>query len=218
LAVKPVLGRNLSEAVLEYLATRRLLVVLDNCEHLLAAPARMVDAIEQGCPGVVVLATSREGLGLAGERILAVPSLGLPDHAGSVDVEVLSSTDAVRLFVERARDAKADFALTPQNAVAVGQLCRRLDGIPLALELAAARVRSMTPHDLLDRIGQRFTLLTRGSRAALERQQTVRRTMDWSYDLLSPPEREALLRLWCSPAAVTSRRRRGSSPVARCPV
>jgi predicted ATPase len=188
-----VLGRNLSEAVLEYLATRRLLVVLDNCEHLLDAAARIVDAVEQECPGVVVLATSREGLGLAGERILAVSSLGLPDHAGSV--EVLSSTDAVRLFVERARDVKADFALTAQNAVAVGQLCRRLDGIPLALELAAARVRSMTPNDLLDRIDQRFTLLTRGSRAALERQQTLRRTIDWSYDLLSPPEREALLRL-----------------------
>jgi class 3 adenylate cyclase len=110
LAVKPVLGRNLSEAVLQYLATRRLLVVLDNCEHLLDAAARIVDAVEQECPGVVVLATSREGLGLAGERILAVPSLGLPDHAGSV--QVLSSSDAVRLFVERARDAKADFALT----------------------------------------------------------------------------------------------------------
>jgi predicted ATPase/class 3 adenylate cyclase len=193
LAVKPVLGRSLSEAVLEYLATRRLLVVLDNCEHLLDAAARIVDAVEQGCPGVVVLATSREGLGLAGERILAVPSLGLPDHADSV--EVLSSSDAVRLFVERARDAKADFAFTPHNAVAVGQLCRRLDGIPLALELAAARVRSLTPNDLLDRIGQRFTLLTRGRRAALERQQTLRRTIDWSYDLLSPPEREALLKL-----------------------
>jgi predicted ATPase/class 3 adenylate cyclase len=193
LGVKPALGRELSEAVLEYLAAKRLLLVLDNCEHLLEATARLVDVVAHECPGVVVLATSREGLGLAGERILAVPSLSLPDHAASMDA--LSTTDAVRLFVERARDANASFALTPDNAAAVAQLCRRLDGIPLAIELAAARARSMTPEDLLERIDQRFTLLTRGSRAALERQQTLRRTIDWSYELLGPPEREALLRL-----------------------
>jgi predicted ATPase/class 3 adenylate cyclase len=193
LAVKPELGRSMAETVLEYLAVKRLVVVLDNCEHLLDAAARVVDEIARRCPGVVVLATSREGLGLAGERIVVVPSLGLPDPAASL--EVLSSADAVRLFVERARDANADFALTPQNAGAVGQLCRSLDGIPLALELAAARVRSLTPDDLLERIDQRFALLTGGSRTALERQQTLRRTIDWSYELLGPPEREALLRL-----------------------
>jgi predicted ATPase/class 3 adenylate cyclase len=193
LGVKPVLGQDLSETVLEYLAAKRLLLVLDNCEHLLDAMARLVDLVAHGCPGVVVLATSREGLGLAGERILAVPSLNLPDSEASVDA--LSTTDAVRLFVERTRDASASFALTPDNATAVAQLCRRLDGIPLAIELAAARARSMTPEDLLERIDQRFTLLTRGSRAALERQQTLRRTIDWSYELLRPPEREALLRL-----------------------
>jgi predicted ATPase/class 3 adenylate cyclase len=193
LGVKPALGRELTETVLEYLGAKRLLLVLDNCEHLLDAMARLVDVVAHECPGVVVLATSREGLGLAGERILAVPSLSLPDHAASMDV--LSTTDAVRLFVERACDANASFVLTPDNAEAVVQLCRRLDGIPLAIELAAARARSMTPEDLLERIDQRFALLTRGSRAALERQQTLRRTIDWSYDLLGPPEREALLRL-----------------------
>jgi predicted ATPase/class 3 adenylate cyclase len=193
LGVKPALGRDLSETVLEYLATKRLLLVLDNCEHLLDATARLVDVVAHECPGVVVLATSREGLGLAGERIMAVPSLSLPDQSASVDE--LSTTDAVCLFVERTRDANASFALTPDNAAAVAQLCRRLDGIPLAIELAAARARTMTPEDLLERIDQRFTLLTRGSRAALERQQTLRRTIDWSYELLGPPERDALLRL-----------------------
>jgi predicted ATPase len=193
LGVKPALGRELSETVLEYLAAKRLLLVLDNCEHLLDATARLVNVVTHECPGVVVLATSREGLGLAGERILAVPSLSLPDHGASVDE--LATTDAVRLFVERTRDANASFTLTPDNASAVAQLCRRLDGVPLAIELAAARARSMTPEDLLERIDQRFTLLTRGSRAALERQQTLRRTIDWSYELLGPPEREALLRL-----------------------
>jgi predicted ATPase/class 3 adenylate cyclase len=193
LGVKPALGRELSETVLECLAAKRLLLVLDNCEHLLDATARLVDVVAHECPGVVVLATSREGLGLAGERILAVPSLSLPDPQASVDA--LSTTDAVRLFVERTRDANASFALTLDNAAAVAQLCRRLDGIPLAIELAAARARSMTPEDLLERIDQRFTLLTRGSRSALERQQTLRRTIDWSYELLGPPEREALLRL-----------------------
>jgi predicted ATPase/class 3 adenylate cyclase len=192
LGVKPAIGRDLSETVVEYLAAKQLLLALDNCEHLLEATAKLVDAVAHECPGVVILATSREGLGLAGELIVAVPSLGLPDDAASV--EALSTTDAVRLFVERTRDANASFALTPDNAAAVAQLCRRLDGIPLAIELAAARARSMTPEDLLERIDQRFTLLTRGSRAALERQQTLRRTIDWSYELLGPPEREALLR------------------------
>jgi predicted ATPase/class 3 adenylate cyclase len=193
LGVQPFPGRALDEAVLEYLGPKRVLLVLDNCEHLLDAVARVVDAVAQRCPRVAVLATSREGLALAGEQIVAVPSLGLP--AGDADRDTLVRADAVRLFCDRAHDAKHDFALTDHNAGAVAQLCRRLDGIPLAIELAAARVRSLSPEDLVARLDQRFKLLTRGSRAALERHQTLRNTIDWSYDLLDPKERHALDRL-----------------------
>ena len=182
--------RALEESVLEYLAPKRALLVLDNCEHLLDAIARQVDAIAHRCPRVAVLATSREGLALAGERIVAVPSLRVPED--DADRDELMQADAVRLFVDRANAAKSDFALTDRNAGAVAVVCRRLDGIPLAIELAAARVRSMSVEDLVARLDQRFKLLTRGSRAALERHQTLRNTIDWSYDLLDPREREAL--------------------------
>ena len=190
LRVQPVLGRSLDASVLDYLAAKRLLLVLDNCEHLLDAVARLVDAIAQRCPRVAVLATSREGLALAGEQIVAVGSLGLP--VDNSDIRALMAADAVRLFCDRAAAAKDDFVLTEPSASAVGVLCRRLDGIPLAIELAAARVRSLPPEDLVARLDQRFKLLTRGSRAALERHQTLRSTIDWSYDLLEPAERQAL--------------------------
>jgi predicted ATPase len=193
LRVQAFPGRGIEESVLEYLAAKRLLLVLDNCEHLLDAIARQVTAITQRCARVSVLATSREGLALAGERIVAVPSLGVP--AVDSDVDTLMGADAVRLFSDRARAAMNEFALTDRNARAVGVLCRRLDGIPLAIELAAARVRSLSPEDLVARLDQRFKLLTRGSRAALERHQTLRSTIDWSYDLLEPTERRALDRL-----------------------
>jgi predicted ATPase/class 3 adenylate cyclase len=193
LRVQAFPGRSLEESVLEYLAAKRLLLVLDNCEHLLDAIAGQVDAISQRCGRVSVLATSREGLALAGERIVAVPSLGVP--ADDSDINALMGADSVRLFSDRARAAKNDFALSDRNASAVGVLCRRLDGIPLAIELAAARVRSLSPEDLVARLDQRFKLLTRGSRAALERHQTLRSTIDWSYDLLEPTERRVLDRL-----------------------
>jgi predicted ATPase/class 3 adenylate cyclase len=193
LAVQQLPGKELPESVLEYLEHKRLLLVLDNCEHLLSAVAGVADALAQRCAGVSVLATSREGLALGGEQLVAVPSLGVPaEHA---DRDTLSRADAVRLFCDRAHDAKSDFALTERNAGAIAQLCRRLDGIPLAIELAAARVRSLTPDDLVARLDQRFRLLTRGSRAALERHQTLRNTIDWSYDLLTDTERDALARL-----------------------
>ena len=193
LRVQPYPGRSLEESVLEYLSAKRLLLVLDNCEHLLDAIAGQVDAIARRSPRVSVLATSREGLALAGERIVAVPTLGVPrvDAAG----EARMQADAVRLFADRAAAAQRDFVLTDHNVETVAVLCRRLDGIPLAIELAAARVRSMAPEDLVARLDQRFKLLTRGSRAALERHQTLRSTIDWSYDLLDPTERVALDRL-----------------------
>jgi predicted ATPase/class 3 adenylate cyclase len=193
LRVQALPARSLEESVLDYLAAKRLLLVLDNCEHLLDASARLVDAIEHGCPQVAVLATSREGLGLGGERMVAVPSLGVP--AGDANGDELLRADAVSLFGERAGAAKSDFALTDRNVGAVAVLCRRLDGIPLAIELAAARVRSLSPEDLVARLDQRFKLLTHGSRAALERHQTLRSTIDWSYDLLASVERDALGRL-----------------------
>ena len=193
LRVQPFPGRSLEESVLEYLAAKRLLLVLDNCEHLLDAVAHQVDAITRRCARVSVLATSREGLALGGERMVAVPSLGVPTGDGTDD-EFLRA-ESVRLFGDRASAARSDFELTGRNASAVGVLCRRLDGIPLAIELAAARVRSMSPEDLVARLDQRFKLLTRGSRAALERHQTLRSTIDWSYDLLDPVERQALDRL-----------------------
>jgi predicted ATPase/class 3 adenylate cyclase len=193
LGVAPVRGLSLGDVVVEYLAPRRLVLVLDNCEHLLSAVAIVVSTIAQRCTGMVVLATSREGLALAGEQMVAVPSLAVPG-AGATGLD-LDGAEAVRLFCDRARDADADFALADHNAGAVAQLCRRLDGIPLAIELAAARVRSLSPEDLVARLDQRFTLLTRGSRAGLERHQTLRHTIDWSYDLLTPPERRGLDRL-----------------------
>ena len=191
--VNPAPGRQLDDVVIDYLVPKRLLLVLDNCEHLLDVAARAVDRLRQRCPEIAVLATSREGLALAGEQIVAVPPLGLPSDDDRTSVN--TNVEAVQLFVDRARDAKRDFVLSDQNAGAVALLCRRLDGIPLAIELAAARVRSLTPDDLVQRLDQRFKLLTRGSRASLERHQTLRNTVDWSYDLLNPVEQAALNRL-----------------------
>jgi predicted ATPase/class 3 adenylate cyclase len=184
-------GRALDVVVLDYLQPKRLLTVLDNCEHLLDSVALVVDAITRRSPEVAILATSREGLAVPGEQLVAVPALGVPRGDDADPAE----SDAVRLFVDRARDVKPDFALAADNADAVAQLCRRLDGIPLAIELAAARVRTLTPDDLVARLDQRFRLLTRGSRAALERHQTLRNTVDWSYNLLSADEQVALNRL-----------------------
>ena len=193
LRVQPSPGRAVDESVVDYLAAKRLLLVLDNCEHLLDPVAGLVDAIEHRCPKVSVLATSREGLAVAGEQLVAVPPLGVPaEDAGDDD---LHQAEAVCLFWDRASAARRDFALTDRNVAAVGVLCRRLDGIPLAIELAAARVRSLSPDDLVSRLDQRFKLLTHGSRGALERHQTLRSTIDWSYDLLTPTERHSLNRL-----------------------
>ncbi|MFI5047982.1 MAG: ATP-binding protein [Acidimicrobiia bacterium] len=193
LRVQAFPGRSLEESVLEYVSAKRMLLVLDNCEHLLDALAQLIDDVARRAPQVSVLATSREGLGVAGERMVAVPSLGVPDD--DLDPDDLVHTDAVQLFGDRASAANSGFALNRENASAVGVLCRRLDGIPLAIELAAARARSMSPDDLVARLDQRFKLLTRGSRGAVGRQQTLRSTIDWSYDLLDPVERRALERL-----------------------
>jgi predicted ATPase len=182
LGVQPRMGQTLDETVLDFLRSKELLLVLDNCEHLLDSVARLVDRIVHAAARVTVLATSREGLAVSGERMVALPSL---------DIE----GEAVSLFVERAADARSGFALTPENAAAVAQICARLDGIPLAIELAAARVQAMTPAEIAARLDDQFRLLSSGRRTAVERHQTLRRAIDWSYDLLSDDERRVLQRL-----------------------
>ena len=181
----------------------RALLVLDNCEHVLEAAARLADAVVRGCPGVRVLATSRELLGLAGETAWRVPSLGLPDPDAAPGPAALEASGAGRLFLERARAAQPAFALTDANAPAVAEVCVRLDGIPLALELAAARVRVLTPEQLAARLGDRFRLLTGGGRTALRRQQTLQAAVDWSHDLLAEPERALFRRLAVFPGGAT---------------
>jgi predicted ATPase/class 3 adenylate cyclase len=186
-------GRSLEESLVAYLRDQELLVVLDNCEHVLRPAATLVAAIEGACPNVRVLATSREGLNIPGEQILVVPSLGLPEEGA--DVEAAGDCEAVRLFAERARAAKADFAVDATNGADVVAICTRLDGVPLAIELAAARIPTMNPSELARRLDRRFRLLSGGNRIAIERHQTLRATIDWSYDLLTEAEQRLLERL-----------------------
>ena len=185
-------GVALLDTLVGYLRPKELLLVLDNCEHLLDAVVELVRALEERCPGLVVLSTSREGLGIAGERIVAVRSLGLPHSA---DRDAVLSSDAARLLVERAIAVKSDFAVTDANAAAVAEVVRRLDGIPLALELAAARIPVLSPAQLAQRLDQRFRLLAGGERGAIERHATLRAAIDWSYDLLAAKEQRVLARM-----------------------
>jgi predicted ATPase len=185
----------LTQTLAEYLASKRLLLVLDNAEHLLAACAQLADAVLRQCPQVVVLVSSREGLGIAGEAAYRVPSLSLPDPKRDVTPEGLARYEAVRLFVDRARAVRPSFQVDAANAPALASVCARLDGIPLALELAAARVRSLSVEEVNQRLDHRFRLLTGGSRTALPRQQTLRSLIDWSYDLLQANEQALLCRL-----------------------
>ncbi|MGE2722332.1 ATP-binding protein [Mycolicibacterium celeriflavum] len=186
-------GQPLDELLLEMLENKRLLLVLDNCEHLIAAVARLVSRIERTCPGVVVLATSREGLAVDGEQLVALPPMnaGLPDDT----LENLLTTDAVKLFTERARAVKADFALSQHNSRAVVEICQRLDGVPLAIELAAARVIALSPAELAQRLDRRFQVLAGGRRGAVERHATLRAAIDWSFELLKSNEQRLLGRM-----------------------
>jgi predicted ATPase/class 3 adenylate cyclase len=188
-------GRPLIDTLSDAIGSREMLVVLDNCEHLLEATARLVDVLLDACPALRIVATSREALGVDGEQSWPTPSLKLPVVATSATLEELASAASVELFVERAQAVRPDFALSPANAPAVAALCTRLDGIPLAIELAAARVGALGPQDIVERIDQRFLLLTGGSRTALERHQTLQAAVDWSYDLLSDGEQRLFERL-----------------------
>jgi predicted ATPase len=178
-----------------YLKDKELLLVLDNCEHLLEAAARLVSEVIRAAPGVRVIATSREPLSVAGEHVLPVPPLELPAPHAAGPLAQLRQNEAVMLFTERAAAATGRFELTAANQAAVVGLCRRLDGLPLAIELAAVRTRALGPEQIRDRLSDRFGLLTGGSRAALPRHQTLRTTIEWSHDLLAPAERTLLRRL-----------------------
>jgi predicted ATPase/DNA-binding CsgD family transcriptional regulator len=184
------------EALLRsYLADKEMLLVLDNCEHLLQAAARLASDLLRAAPGVRVIATSREPLSIDGEHVLPVPPLLLPSSDAGEALDRLRQNEAVQLFVERAVAASGSFDLTVTNQAAVVELCRRLDGLPLGIELAAVRTRALSAEQIRDRLGERFDLLTGGSRAALPRHQTLRTTIEWSYDLLAPSERTLLTRL-----------------------
>jgi predicted ATPase/DNA-binding SARP family transcriptional activator len=182
------------EAQLEdALRGKQLLMLLDNCEHLVTEVARLSDRLLRAAPGLRILATSREPLGLLGEAAWSIPGLSAPDS--NVPHDQLWDFDAVRLFDERAAAAKPGFRLDDETGPVVAEICRRLDGLPLAIELAAARVRTLPVQEIARRLDDRFRLLTSGSRTALPRQQTLRAAIDWSYDLLSNPERILLARL-----------------------
>lgn len=185
---------SLLEIITNFLRAKQLLLMFDNCEHIVEECARLADHLLRACPGLKMIASSREALGISGEVVYRVPSLSLPDPNYFVPDELLRN-EAVQLFIERAKAAQPRFVLTEQNAPAVARICRRLDGIPLALELAAARVPFFTPEQIAARLDDRFRLLTGGSRTALPRQQTLRALIDWSYDLLSPLEQTLFKRL-----------------------
>lgn len=185
-------GRPILETLVEALAPRRGLLVLDNCEHILDSSARCAQLLLDGCPELTVLATSREPLGIAGEVVAPIAPLPVPDDGPQDDVSALAHADAVSLFVERARAVAPSFALSAENGHDVVRVCRKLDGIPLALELAAARTRLLSAGQIAERLDNAFRVLGAGSRAAPPRQQTLRATLDWSYGLLSPAEASLL--------------------------
>jgi len=192
IGVQPRAGRSLAESVCDYLSGKQVLLVLDNCEHLLDAAAEIAEAILLAAPGVRVLATSREGLSVAGEHVWPVRSLSVATES---NLETIAACESVRLFVERAGAAHPSFVVDSTNATSVAEICRRLDGIPLAVELAAARVTSMGAGEIAARLDDRFRLLTGGRRRGIERQKTLRATIEWSYALLGERERVVFDRL-----------------------
>ncbi|GAF44724.1 protein kinase domain-containing protein [Rhodococcus wratislaviensis] len=192
LGVQDHSGRPLHEILAEFLSTRELMLVLDNCEQVVDAVAEVAETLLRACPGLRILATSREPIGIGGESVLRVPPLTVPDLDLEPSLRGLPKYDAVTLFAERAAAAVPGYALTEHNRVTVARICARLDGLPLAIELAAARLPALSPEQILQRLTDRFDLLTRGSRGAPTRQQTLRCSIDWSYDLCTADEQ----RLW----------------------
>ncbi len=195
LGLREQAGQTPTQTLAECLKPKTMLLILDNCEHLLPACADLADALLRACPQVTLLASSREALGIAGEQTYRVPSLSVPDPRQLATVESLSGYESVRLFLDRATLSRPDFRLTAPNAPALASVCQRLDGIPLAIEMAAARVRSLSVEEIAGKLDSRFRLLTGGSRTALPRQQTLRALIDWSYSLLNAQEKRLLNRL-----------------------
>lgn len=188
-------GRAIRDSLTDFLRPRQALLVLDNCEHLLEACAQLADRLLRACPRLKILASSREPLGITGEAVLAVPSLPFPTAGLPLDAERLLEYPAVWLFTDRARLVLPDYEVAPNNAAAIARICQRLDGIPLALEMAAARIRLLNAETLAARLDDAFNVLTSGNRAALPKHQTLRAMIDWSYNLLSQAERLLLQRL-----------------------
>jgi len=188
-------GRTILQTLTEHLKPKDLLLVLDNCEHLMEAALQVLDSLLRDCPNIDVLVTSRESLNLAGEQCYRVPMMSMPDPKATLPVEALFQYEATALFIVRAWLIQPDFAVTNASAPAVAQICQRLDGMPLAIEMAAARVRLLPPEQIMARLEDRFRLLTGGSRRALRRQQTLQATIDWSYALLNEREKAVLRRL-----------------------
>jgi non-specific serine/threonine protein kinase len=195
LGVKEQLGEALVDTLARFARDRRMLLVLDNCEHLTQACAEIARRILEAAPHVTILATSRERLGIAGERTYPLAPFPAPSPTQQLAPEAILSFAAVRLFEERARAARPDFAIDGHSASAVAEICHRLDRIPLALELAAARVKAMPVQKIAERLSDRFKLLSVGDRTALPRQQTLRALIDWSYDLLTDGEKKLFARL-----------------------
>jgi predicted ATPase/DNA-binding SARP family transcriptional activator len=195
LGVPDTPGQDPAEAVAKHVADHRLLVVLDNCEHLADAAASLAEFLLAACPALVVLATSREALGVEGELSWQVPPLSLPKGGPAPTVSALASSDAVKLFEQRAQLVRPSFRVTDENAPAVLTICQRLDGLPLAIELAAARMRILSSTQLAERMDDIFALLVGGARSAPPRHQALRATLDWSYDLLEADERATFRRL-----------------------
>lgn len=195
-------GQPMMDVLANHFSTREALLVMDNCEHLISACAQFAETILQRCPDLKILAVSREVLGIAGETVWAVPPLSLPvqkpwssPSSAQEPLRIYEDSESVQLFVARARANSPEFQLTAENGAWVAEICFRLDGMPLAIELAAARVRSLSVQQITERLNDRFLLLTGGSRTAPPRQQTLEATIDWSYTLLSPSEQKVLRRL-----------------------
>jgi non-specific serine/threonine protein kinase len=197
LGIRDKPGEPLTRRITDALHYKNLLLILDNCEHLIGAVANLAESMLQVCPDIKLLVTSREVIGISGERAYRVPSLSLPPVGVQAPLlaDLAIQYEAVRLFVDRAATIRSDFALTDANTAAVVQICQQLDGVPLALELAAARVRTLGVEQIAARLDDRFRLLTGGSRTALPRQQTLRALIDWSWDLLSAEEKLLFRRL-----------------------
>jgi non-specific serine/threonine protein kinase len=200
------------DALTMNLRDKKFLLILDNCEHLIQASAKFADHLLHTCPGVRILATSREGLGIGGESLYLVPPLSVPSDGESLDYADLMQFESIRLFTSRAESVRPGFSLSEENAGDVYQVCRQLDGIPLAIELAAARVKMLTVSQIVHRLDDRFRLLTSGRRTALPHHQTLRALIDWSYELLAETERMDLLEDLMEKSMISIDRRKGLEP------